>query len=117
MVSAISRRCTHRDKSNSMHVVTNARCADAAAMQQAKAENESGRRERKTKTAELLLRRLVVSPALSSSATAAARLPATGWRARVRRLRSTGESKAPGCWLLPDSDRQGRGSKRRSAAR
>jgi hypothetical protein len=53
----------------------------------------------------------------SLSAGAAGRLPATGWRAQARRLRSTGASTAPGCWRLPGSDRPARGSKRRSAAR
>jgi hypothetical protein len=62
MVSGISRRCTYRNKNKSIHVVTIARCANAAATQQAKEANEDGKRERsnrerQTKAAELALRR------------------------------------------------------------
>src|SRR5579871_1100094 len=62
MVSGISRRCTYRNKNKSIHLVTIERCANAAAMQQAKAANEDGKRERsnrerQTKAAELALRR------------------------------------------------------------
>ncbi len=51
------------------------------------------------------------------SAAAAARSPATGWRARARTPRSTGGSTAPGCWPPARWCRPASGWTSRSAAR